>query len=201
MPLSTLIEETVAPHRDFGVAIKVRLAVAADARAGRRAEPGDPLRRRQHPGKCRRFRADDGGGERVVERGYASKSSSPTTAPASRPTSSSASASLIYRGGAARMRPMAGTPASVLACSSPAPFWSAPAPRFPSPTGPSPITAPWCRSCGRGSASKGRKALPCQRIRAVPSIGESGPIDFRRLGRAVLQRHILCIRNRGDTRP
>jgi two-component system sensor histidine kinase RegB len=29
MPLSTLIEEIVAPHRDFGVAIKVRIAVAA----------------------------------------------------------------------------------------------------------------------------------------------------------------------------
>ena len=29
MPVSTLIEEAVAPHRDFGVAIKVRLAVAA----------------------------------------------------------------------------------------------------------------------------------------------------------------------------
>jgi two-component system sensor histidine kinase RegB len=29
MPISTLIEEAVAPHRDFGVAIKVRLAVAA----------------------------------------------------------------------------------------------------------------------------------------------------------------------------
>jgi two-component system sensor histidine kinase RegB len=29
MPISTLIEEVVAPHRDFGVAIKVRLAVAA----------------------------------------------------------------------------------------------------------------------------------------------------------------------------
>src|ERR1700742_2887976 len=29
MPLSTLIEETVAPHRDFGVEIKVRIAVAA----------------------------------------------------------------------------------------------------------------------------------------------------------------------------
>jgi two-component system, sensor histidine kinase RegB len=29
MPLGTLIEETVAPHRDFGVTIKVRLAVAA----------------------------------------------------------------------------------------------------------------------------------------------------------------------------
>ena len=27
MPLSTLIEETVAPHRDFGIAIKVRIAV------------------------------------------------------------------------------------------------------------------------------------------------------------------------------
>jgi two-component system, sensor histidine kinase RegB len=31
MPLSTLIEETVAPHRDFDVAIKVRIAVAATA--------------------------------------------------------------------------------------------------------------------------------------------------------------------------
>ena len=29
MPLSTLIEEVVAPHRDFGVTIRVRLAVAA----------------------------------------------------------------------------------------------------------------------------------------------------------------------------
>ena len=29
MPISTLIEEAVAPHRDFGVAIRVRLAVAA----------------------------------------------------------------------------------------------------------------------------------------------------------------------------
>jgi two-component system sensor histidine kinase RegB len=29
MPLSTLIEETVAPHRDFGVAISVRIAVTA----------------------------------------------------------------------------------------------------------------------------------------------------------------------------
>src|SRR4051812_44686164 len=29
MPLSTLIEELVAPHRDFGIAIKVRIAVAA----------------------------------------------------------------------------------------------------------------------------------------------------------------------------
>ncbi len=38
------------------------------ARAGRHPQPGDPLWRRQHPGKCRRFRADHGRGERVVER-------------------------------------------------------------------------------------------------------------------------------------
>jgi len=31
MPISALIEETVAPHRDFGVAIKVRIAVAGTA--------------------------------------------------------------------------------------------------------------------------------------------------------------------------
>ena len=31
MPLSTLIEEAVAPHRDFDIAIKVRIAVAASA--------------------------------------------------------------------------------------------------------------------------------------------------------------------------
>ena len=57
MPLSTLIEEAVAPHRDFGIAIKVRHRGRGRARAGRRAQPGDPLRRRQHPGKRRRFRA------------------------------------------------------------------------------------------------------------------------------------------------
>ena len=28
MPLATLIEEAVAPHRDFGVAIKIRVAVS-----------------------------------------------------------------------------------------------------------------------------------------------------------------------------
>lgn len=31
MPLSTLIEEAVAPHRDFGIAIKVRIAIAGAA--------------------------------------------------------------------------------------------------------------------------------------------------------------------------
>jgi two-component system sensor histidine kinase RegB len=31
MPLSTLIEETVAPHRDFGIAIKIRIGVTPEA--------------------------------------------------------------------------------------------------------------------------------------------------------------------------
>ncbi len=31
MPLSTLIEETVAPHRDFGIAIKVRIALSQES--------------------------------------------------------------------------------------------------------------------------------------------------------------------------
>jgi two-component system sensor histidine kinase RegB len=39
MKLSTLIEETVAPHRDFGVAIKVRIAVAVAAEPIGRRNP------------------------------------------------------------------------------------------------------------------------------------------------------------------
>src|SRR5246500_4880038 len=39
MPLSTLIEEIIAPHRDFGVAIKVRIAVSAAGEPGRTRNP------------------------------------------------------------------------------------------------------------------------------------------------------------------
>src|SRR6516225_3508336 len=39
MKLSTLIEESVAPHRDFGVAIKVRIAVAASKEPVARRNP------------------------------------------------------------------------------------------------------------------------------------------------------------------
>ena len=67
MKLSLLIEEVVAPHRDFGVDIKVRIAVARHQRAGRRAQSRDPLRRRQHPGERRRLRPRHGRGECVVE--------------------------------------------------------------------------------------------------------------------------------------
>ncbi len=57
MPLSALIEEVVAPHRNFGVAIDVALPRDAQRRAGRRAQSGDPLRPRQPGGERGRFRA------------------------------------------------------------------------------------------------------------------------------------------------
>ena len=66
MKLSTLIEETVAPHRDFGIAIKVRIDLRHQG-TGRLAQSRDPLWRRQHPGERRRFRPLHRGGERVVE--------------------------------------------------------------------------------------------------------------------------------------
>ena len=68
-PLTALIEEVVAPHRNFGVAIDVDRAGRPRRRAGRRAQSGDPLRPRQYAGKRRRFRARAGGGRRAVERG------------------------------------------------------------------------------------------------------------------------------------
>ena len=67
MKLSTLIEETVAPHRDFGVAIKVRIAVAAAREPVGTPQSGDPLWRRQHPGERGRLRAQRGRGQCVVE--------------------------------------------------------------------------------------------------------------------------------------
>ena len=67
MKLSTLIEELVAPHRDFGVAIKVRLAVAATPEPVGCAQSGNPLRSRQHLGERRRFRQPGGRSECLVE--------------------------------------------------------------------------------------------------------------------------------------
>ena len=67
VPLTALLEEVVAPHRNFGVAIEV-------ARSGRREapvvarNPGDPLRARQSPGQRRRFRRRARDGRRRLER-------------------------------------------------------------------------------------------------------------------------------------
>ena len=67
MPLSALIEETVAPHRDFDVAIKVRIAVAGTPEPVGMRNPAIIYGRRQYPGERRRFRPNRGGGECVVE--------------------------------------------------------------------------------------------------------------------------------------
>ena len=68
MPLSTLIEETVAPHRDFGVAIKVRLAVAATREPVGTRNPAILYGVGNILENAVDFARDDGGGERVVER-------------------------------------------------------------------------------------------------------------------------------------
>ena len=56
MPLSALIEEVVAPHRNFGIAIDVALPPDDAAEPVGGAQPGDPLRPRQPAGERRRFR-------------------------------------------------------------------------------------------------------------------------------------------------
>ena len=68
MPLSTLIEEIGGAASRFRRRDQGADRGRSHARTGRHAQSGDPLWRRQHPGKRRRFRADDGGGECVVER-------------------------------------------------------------------------------------------------------------------------------------
>ena len=56
VPLPALIEEVVAPHRNFGIAIDV--AMQQDSAADGRAQPGHSLRPRQPPGERGRFRPD-----------------------------------------------------------------------------------------------------------------------------------------------
>ncbi len=67
MPLSTLIEETVAPHRDFGVAIKVRIAVAGAPEPVGTRNPAILYGVGNILENAVDFARDHGGGERVVE--------------------------------------------------------------------------------------------------------------------------------------
>ena len=64
MKLSALLEEVVAPHRNFGIDIEVVLPANGRPRAGQHAQPGDPLRPRQPARERGRFReiAGRGGG-------------------------------------------------------------------------------------------------------------------------------------------
>ena len=68
MTLSTLIEETVAPHRDFGVAIKVRIAVAAAREPVGARNPAILYGVGNILENAVDFARDDGRGECVVER-------------------------------------------------------------------------------------------------------------------------------------
>ena len=68
MPLTALIEEVVAPHRNFGVAIAVNTPSDRGSRASRRAQPGDPLRPGKPARKRGRFRGQPGRGRCALGR-------------------------------------------------------------------------------------------------------------------------------------
>lgn len=56
MPLTSLVEEVIAPHRDFGIAIRLGFRRADRPGARRPAQSGRDLRPRQSGGERRRFR-------------------------------------------------------------------------------------------------------------------------------------------------
>ena len=157
MKLSTLIEETVAPHRDFGVAIKVRIAVAATK---------EPVGTRNPAilygvGNILENAVDFARGEVEVNAWWNADTveivvsdDGPGFAP-----------EIIKRIGEPYLsrRPQTedsqsehgGLGLGVFIART---LLSAPAPRSPSPTVFSPIMARWCRSYGRGDASRRAKA-------------------------------------------
>ena len=154
MPLSTLIEETVAPHRDFGVAIKVRIAVAGTREPVGTRNPAILYGVGNILENAVDFARDDGGGECVVEyRDRRDRDFRRRAGDCARHAEAHRRA-LSVAAAQRATKPKASTAASVSACSSPARCWSAPAPRSPSPTGFFPTMAPWSRSPGRAAASK-----------------------------------------------
>ena len=86
--LSVLIEEVVAPHRNFGIAIDVVLPPRARRRAGGRALARDPLRARQSGRERGRLRGASASRSRCAGASRMSRSRSRTTGRASRRKSS-----------------------------------------------------------------------------------------------------------------
>ena len=173
MKLSTLIEETVAPHRDFGVAIKVRIAVAGSQEpvgsrnpailygVGNILENAVDFARNEvevnawwNNDTVEIVVSDDGPGfapdilKRIGEP-YLSRRRGPATRRAS-------------------------TAGSGSACSSRGRCWSAPAPRYPSPTAYFPITAPWYRSPGPACASRRAKPIDMPNVLTDSTFGGLG---------------------------
>ena len=68
LPLTSLIEEVIAPHRDFGIAIRLEPGELYRPRAGRTPQSGRHLRSWQPRRKRRRFRFQDRHGALALER-------------------------------------------------------------------------------------------------------------------------------------
>ena len=130
LPLTSLIEEVTAPHRDFGIAIKLEPGERHRPGAGRAPQSRRHLRARQSGRERRRFRHEARHRALALERRGGRLRRSSTTARAFRRRSSTASASPICR--PARARSAAAGWGS--ACSSPRRCWSARAPPCPSAT-------------------------------------------------------------------
>ena len=163
MPLSALIEETVAPHRDFGVAIKVRIAVAGTPEPVGTRNPaiiygvGNILENAVDFARTT-VEVNAWWNAETVE--IIISDDGPGIAP-----------DLLKRIGEpylsrrrdARRSPGLRAAVSVLACLSPARCLSAPAQRSPSPIGCFRTTAPWSRSSGREAAL--RRTEPAAELR------------------------------------
>ena len=91
--LSALIEEVVAPHRNFGVEIDVVMPPDRGTEPVGEAQSGAPLRPRQPGRECGRLRRGHGSRWRCAGPPSRSRSRSPTTGRASRRKSSAGSAS------------------------------------------------------------------------------------------------------------
>ena len=108
LPLTSLVEEVIAPHRDFGISIKLRAGRAHRPGAGRPPQSGRHLRARQSGRERRRLRPRERHRALALGRADVTFYDHRRRAAASRPKSSTASASPICRRGRAPSRRRAG---------------------------------------------------------------------------------------------
>ena len=141
----------MAPHRDFGVAIKVRIAVAGASEPVGTRNPailygvGNILENAVDFARTT-VEVNAWWNNETVE--IVISDDGPGFAP---DILKRIGEPYLSRRRSAGRSPKRRTAASVSACLSPARCWSAPAPRFPSPTGFFRTTAPWFRSPGPAS--------------------------------------------------
>ena len=97
LPLTSLVEEVIAPHRDFGISITLRPGERIGPRTGRTSQSRRHLRPRQSGRERRRFRPQDRHRALELGRRAPSPSRSSTMVRAFRRRSSTASASPTCR--------------------------------------------------------------------------------------------------------